>query len=300
MNNSNKDVFILAVDDESYNLLIMEEFLEEDGYVIVTAEDGEEAWKILLAEPGKFDVVLLDRMMPKMGGMEVLKKIREHPSFQYIPVIMQTASAKNEEIIEGIAAGAYYYITKPYKEDMFRSVVAAAVLDRLRFKMLANSAETDQRAISYLEKGQFRFSTLDDCYTLAGLLSSAFPEPTEVILGITELMLNALEFGQVGLSYQEKTDLIDKNQLQDYVSAKLASPEVKGKSVKVILARTETEIIVSIEDQGKGFDWKKYMNFSPERATDNHGRGIATANLMSFDALTYVNEGSKAVARVAL
>jgi len=300
MNISNKDVYILAVDDESYNLLIMEEFLAEDEYTIVTAQDGEEAWKILMAEPEKFDVVLLDRMMPKMGGMEVLKKIRQHPIFQAIPVIMQTASAKNEEIIEGIAAGAYYYITKPYKEDMFRSVVAAAVVDRLRFKILADSVKKYPSAITYLQRGQFRFSNLEDCYALASLLSCAFPEPTDVILGITELMLNALEFGQVGLSYAEKTELIDKNQLQDYVSAKLASPEFKDKSVKVMLTRTETEVIVSIEDEGKGFDWQKYINFSPDRATDNHGRGIATAKLMSFDSLTYMNDGSKAVAKVAL
>lgn len=300
MNISKKDVFILAVDDESYNLLIMEEFLADDEYSIITAEDGEEAWQILTAEPEKFDVVLLDRMMPKMGGMEVLTKIRKHPILQTIPVIMQTASAKNEEIIEGIAAGAYYYITKPYKEEMFRSVVAAAVVDRLRFKILADSIKKYPSAITHLEKGQFRFSTLEECYPLASLLACAFPEPADVIVGITELMLNALEFGQAGLSYEQKTDLIDKNKLQEYVSAKLASPECTGKSVKVMLTRTTTEVIVSIEDQGKGFDWQKYINFSADRATDNHGRGIATAKLMSFDSLSYMNAGCKAVAKVTL
>jgi len=152
----NADVIILAVDDESYNLLIMEEFLEDDGYTIITAKDGEEAWGLLLAEPAKFDIVLLDRMMPKMGGMEVLEKIREHPVLRFVPVIMQTASAKNAQIIEGIAAGAYYYITKPYKEDMFRSVVSAAVVDRLRFKDLSESTKEYPNAISYLERGQFR------------------------------------------------------------------------------------------------------------------------------------------------
>jgi len=113
-------------------------------------------------------------------------------------------------------------------------------------------------------------------------------------------MLNALEFGQVGLSYAEKTELIDKHKLYDYVSAKLAAPENREKSVKVMLTRTEIEVIVSIEDEGKGFDWQKYINFSPDRATDNHGRGIATAKLMSFDSLTYMNDGSKVVAKVII
>jgi len=300
MSIKNEDVIILAVDDESYNLLIMEEFLEDDGYTIITANDGEEAWDLLVAEPTKFDIVLLDRMMPKMGGMEVLEKVREHPILKFVPVIMQTASAKNTQIIEGIAAGAYYYIVKPYKEDMFRSVVSAAVVDRLRFKTLSESTKKYTNAISYLERGQFRFSTLEECYALATLLSCAFPEPASVVTGITELMLNALEFGQVGLSYAEKTELIDKRKLYDYVSEKLAAPENKDKSVKVMLTRTESEVIVSIEDEGKGFDWQKYINFSPDRATDNHGRGIATAKLMSFDSLTYMNNGSKAVAKVII
>ena len=164
-------ISILAVDDEDYNLLIMEEFLQDDGYTITTASDGEEAWALLEASPDKFDVVLLDRMMPKMEGMEVLKRIKAHPTLQYVPTIMQTASAKNEQIIEGIAAGAYYYITKPYNEDMFRSVVKAAVVDRERFKKLSQDIAEYPSTISLLERGQFRFSTINECYALASLLS---------------------------------------------------------------------------------------------------------------------------------
>lgn len=293
-------VSILAVDDEYYNLLIMEEFLQDDGYTITTASDGEEAWALLEASPEQFDVVLLDRMMPKMEGLEVLKRMKMHPTLQYVPAILQTASAKNEQIIEGIAAGAYYYITKPYKEDMFRSVVRAAVVDRIRFKKLSQDIAEYPSTISLLERGQFRFSTIDECYALASLLSCAFPSPTDAVTGLTELMLNALEFGNAGLSYEDKTALIDEQKLHEHVSAKLAAPENSDKTVKILLNRTDSEVVVSIEDQGKGFDWKKYITFSSDRATDNHGRGIATANLMSFDKLTYANNGAKVIAKVFL
>lgn len=295
-----EQVSILAVDDEDYNLLIIEEFLHDAHYVITTASDGEEAWALLEASPDKFDIVLLDRMMPRMGGMEVLQRIKAHPILQYVPTIMQTASAKSEQIIEGIEAGAYYYITKPYKEDMFRSVVSAAVVDRIRFKKLSQDIEEYPSTISLLERGQFHYSTIDECYALASLLSCAFPSPTDAVTGLTELMLNALEFGHVGLSYEDKTSLINEQKLHDHVSAKLELLEHKDKVVKVILNRTDTEVVVSIEDQGQGFDWQKYITFSTERATDNHGRGIATANLMSFDKLTYANDGSKAIAKVFL
>jgi len=298
--NRTEKASILIVDDEDYNLLIMEEFLLEDNYMITRASDGEEAWVLLDASPDKFDVVLLDRMMPKMEGLEVLKKMKAHTILQNIPVVLQTASAKNEQIIEGISAGAYYYITKPYKEDMFRSVVRAAVVDRLRFKKLSQDIAEYPSTISLLEKGLFRFSTIDECYSLASLLSCAFPSPVDVVTGLTELMLNALEFGNAGLSYDDKTALINEQKLHEHVSAKLASPEHREKSVKVMLNRTDSEVVVSIEDQGKGFDWEKYINFSVERATDNHGRGIATANLMSFDKLSYTNDGAKSIAKVFL
>jgi len=268
--------------------------------VITTASDGEEAWALLEASPNDFDVVLLDRMMPKMEGMEVLRRMKAHPVLQYVPTILQTASAKNEQIIEGIEAGAYYYITKPYKEDMFRSVVRAAVADRVRFKKLAQDIAEYPSTISLLERGQFHFSTIKECYSLASLLSCAFPSPTDAVTGLTELMLNALEFGHAGLSYDDKTRLIDEQKLHAHVAAKLATEEHRDKSVKVILNRTDAEVVVSIEDQGNGFDWQKYIVFSADRATDNHGRGIATANLMSFDKLTYANEGRKVIAKVFL
>lgn len=300
MTNLPQNISILAVDDEEYNLLIIEEFLQNDGYQISTAKDGEEAWAMLEADPYKFDVVLLDRMMPKMEGLEVLSRIKAHETLQYVPTILQTASAKNEQIIEGIAAGAYYYITKPYKEDMFRAVVKAAVADRVRFRKLADDIEQYPSTLRLMDRGQFHFSTISECYALASLLSCAFPSPTNVVTGLTEIMLNALEFGHAELSYDQKTKLINEQRLYEHVSELLVLPENRDKSAKVLLTRTDSEVIVSIEDQGKGFDWKKYIDFSVDRATDNHGRGIATANLVSFDKLEYLKNGSKAVAKVFL
>lgn len=70
---------ILAVDDEPFNLEIIEEYLEVDGYEIHTAEDGLEAWSILEQGANRYDAILLDRMMPQMDGMAVLARIKGHP-----------------------------------------------------------------------------------------------------------------------------------------------------------------------------------------------------------------------------
>jgi len=111
---------ILIVDDEEFNVDIIMDYLEDGGYNLETAYDGSEAWEKLQAEPEYFDVILLDRMMPNMNGMEVLLKIKEHPVLKTLPVILQTALAAKNEVLEGMQAGAYYYLTKPFEEAMLQ------------------------------------------------------------------------------------------------------------------------------------------------------------------------------------
>ena len=74
---SEYEAHILVVDDEPHNLEIICEYLDEFDYRLSTAENGTQAWEMLSADPGNYDVIILDRMMPEMGGMEVLQKIQD-------------------------------------------------------------------------------------------------------------------------------------------------------------------------------------------------------------------------------
>ena len=117
---------LLLVDDEPFNLEILSAYLEDDGYDITTAMDGKVAMDLLLDEPDHFDVVLLDRRMPRQDGMQVLHHMKKHPDLNAIPVIMQTAASTSREIIEGLEAGSYYYLTKPYQREMLVPIVRGA------------------------------------------------------------------------------------------------------------------------------------------------------------------------------
>jgi CheY-like chemotaxis protein len=97
---------ILVVDDEPLNIEILTDSLEYAGYETVTARDGAEAWALLTDNPERFDAVLLDRMMPRMNGIEVLKRMRASPPHAIVPVILQSARAAKEDIVEGLQAGA--------------------------------------------------------------------------------------------------------------------------------------------------------------------------------------------------
>ena len=107
---------ILVVDDEPLNLAIIEEYLcEEPSYVLDTAAEGGKCLVGTLAARPGYDLVILDRMMPILDGMALLRRMKGDARFSDVPVIMQTAAAAPDQVREGLAAGAYYYLTKPLR-----------------------------------------------------------------------------------------------------------------------------------------------------------------------------------------
>jgi len=110
---------VLIVDDDPMIRHIVQTILEAEGYHVSLAEDGQEGVNKLRSESEQtpFDLMVLDMMMPRMTGIEVLSSVREDPAFTALPIIMLTAEAKPGDILGGYAAGASYYITKPFTRD---------------------------------------------------------------------------------------------------------------------------------------------------------------------------------------
>ncbi len=291
---------ILIVDDEELNLECVTEFLAETNYRISTAENGKVAMEMLEETPEDFNVILLDRMMPEMNGMDVLAKIKQHPVLQNCPVIFQTAKAGSLEIAEGIKAGAYYYLTKPFDEEVLLSVTKTAVDDHLRFLEIQKNLEQARMTMGMLKTAQFEFKSLEEARWIASLVSNACPEPSVVVMGLTELMINAIEHGNLRISYQEKTELNDCGAWKEEVSRRLQSAENVDKKVMLDFCRLNDSIQITITDDGEGFDWRKYMDFDPERVMDNHGRGIAVANKLSFSHVEYIGSGNQVCATLKL
>ncbi len=289
---------VLVVDDEEFNLEILIEYLEDAGYAPVGAVDGQQAWEILESEPQRFDAVLLDRMMPQMDGLEVLKRIKAHAELKTLPVIMQTAKAAKENILEGLQAGAYYYLTKPFEKETMLAIVDTAVSDYQRHNSLQQEALRTVHTLSLMEQGRFLFRTLDEARNLATLLANAAPMGKRLVIGLSELFLNAVEHGNLGIGYDEKTLLNQQGNWGLDVERRLALPENADKQVLVEYTRKNGELNFLVRDQGTGFDWKSYLEISPERALDNHGRGIAMARGISFDSLEYRGSGNEVIATV--
>ncbi len=290
---------ILTVDDDALNRDILMEYLSDGGYEAIEADDGDTALE-LLAEMGDIDAIVLDRMMPRLNGMEVLKAVKADPRFRDIPVIMQSAATAREQILQGIKAGVYYYLTKPYEDQMLLAVVGAALSDASSKKRLRAEVSQHRRVLGLMEQSRFRFRTLEEARNLASLIANCFPEPEKTVYGLHELLINAVEHGNLGISYNEKTQLVLSGALFDEIGRRLALPENRKKWAYLSFEAKETELLVRIKDQGRGFDWRQYLEISPERAALPHGRGIATSKLMSFTSVEYIGCGNEVLCTVAL
>lgn len=285
---------ILVVDDEPLNLDIIEEFLTGKGqsYTVETANDGIEALAKLEANPDKYDVVLLDRMMPRMSGMEVLAKMSEHPALKYIPVILQTAKVSKEDIVEGLKAGAYYYLTKPFTSDILHSVVKKAVKDRGYNKELLASLKVTKSSVKLIKNAHFEFRNLEDVRAVSSLLACACDEAEKVAMGLSELMINAIEHGNLHIGYEEKSEMRKLDSWESEISKRLELPEYKDVCATIDILNKPDGVVYTITDQGDGFDWCDFMEFDASRVMDNHGRGIAMANQLYFSKLEYKGKGN--------
>ena len=293
---TSKQLHILFADDELLNQEIVTEYLADSDYQISTVENGQIAWQKLAANPNKYDIILLDRMMPEMDGLELLLKIKDHPILKFCPVIFQTAKATKTDIIEGLQAGAYYYLTKPFEQKMLLSIINTAARDRQQHLQLQESISQLHCSLGLMKSANFTFQTLDQANNLAILLSNACPKPEKIINGITELMINAIEHGNLNINYELKSALIQSGEWYSEVNRRQKLPANQDKYAEINFNRSGDECLIIVTDQGEGFDWQRYMDFDPDRVMDNHGRGIAMANKLSFTRIEYRGCGNQVCA----
>jgi len=289
---------VLLVEDDDIVAELIQFVLSEHGLEVTWKPDAEAGWKELESGGAGFGAILLDRQLPGMDGMTLLRKIKEQPNLRDIPVIMETSEDSIESIREGLAAGAYYYLTKPMQPELLLAVVDAALAQFKQWVESQAGAHEASGALLSLEYGVFRCRTLAESRDLASGLARGCPEPKRVVLGLQELLTNAVEHGNLGISYADKTRLLLENRWVDEVERRQSLPGCGQRTVTVTLERDAAGINLTIRDEGDGFEWRKYLDFDPERAFDPHGRGIAMARMMSFDSLEYQGNGNTVVLRI--
>ncbi len=280
---------LLLVDDDPMIHRLLDFALRDEGYELIQKENGSDAKSWMDANYHNVHALVLDWEMPGISGLDLLKSLKKEDRFKDIPVVMLTAHAGKSDIQLGIEAGAYYYLTKPFNKEFLRSIVRRAVYDYQQLLELKNRLSESQNPLSNMSQGTFEIKTLNEAQKLSLLIANASKTPDKALL-ICELINNAVEHGNLGIGYEEKTRLIEENKLLDEIMSRLELPEFKYKCATVEVSRSNGTLKVVIKDQGEGFDYNRYLEFDSARIFDNHGRGIAMAKSML--EIQYMGKGN--------
>ncbi len=289
---------ILLVEDEDIVAGFIKTILASKNLDVTRTSDAESAWTILETRGAEFGTILLDRHLPHMDGMTLMRRIKDHPALCHIPIIMETASDDVNSIQEGLNAGAYYYLTKPLQPRLLLAVVDTALTHYHHSLPTQDSVQTTTHSLRYLIQGIFRFHTLTEARTLAYDLAHSCPHPTLVAVGLLELFVNAVEHGNLGIRYEEKTKLVLEGHWEQEVERRLMLSPYRERHVTVTLVRDAQAVALTIHDQGEGFDWQQYLEFDAKRAFDPNGRGIALARKSAFDSVRYEGKGNQVVVSI--
>lgn len=117
---------VLIVDDFSTMRRILKNILKQIGFTNITeADDGTTAWEEL--QKNSFDVIICDWNMPKMSGIDLLKKVRADETYKDIPFLMVTAEAQKQNVIEAVQAGVSNYVVKPFTAESISEKLAKII-----------------------------------------------------------------------------------------------------------------------------------------------------------------------------
>jgi len=288
---------ILIADDDPGSLILLGGLLAEPRRTILTCPDGLQAREIIDREADRLAVVILDWAMPGLSGIDLLRWIKDHPRVSEVPVILQTARDEPESIREGIEAGAFYYLTKPVAEEVLQSVTRAAIADHWERVELLTKLRESQNPFATLVEGRFRIRTLEEAQAMAVMLANSSAVPANA-MSITELLVNGIEHGNLELTYDDKTELLERGTWLKEVTRRLSLEAYRERFLRVHVTRLSQVMTVYIEDEGRGFDYSRYLTMDESRVFHTHGRGIAMAG--SVLKIRYLGSGNRVLVSIPL
>ncbi|HMU83914.1 MAG TPA: response regulator [Leptospiraceae bacterium] len=288
---------LLLIDD---NLTICEvvKKLFSGVYDLRITHTAAEGWAALEANAASVKAILLDWELPDQNGIDFLRKLKQDSRFRLTPVLMLTGRTDEKDIEAGIAAGALYYVTKPFDHRILSALVETALRDFSSAHKTSTVRLSDYESL--LTELSFRFSTVSQAGALSQLLAEYCPSPDAARLGLHELLVNAIEHGNLEISHAEKSKLLGEGTLPDEMARRQNVAPYANRSASVRMIRTSEEVRFIIRDQGPGFNYKAFLNLSADRAFAQHGRGIALARSLSFDHLSYVPPGNEVHGRITV
>jgi len=282
---------IMCVDDEDAIRNLLVRFLQGLPVQVLEARDGQEALELFREEHP--EIVLTDVRMPRMDGLQLTHQILAHQRQTYVVII--TGHGTEQTAIEALQAGAVNYLKKPFSLKELRSV-----LDKLLARVFQQKAErlpAEMIEQSYLQiRIPSNFDLLPGVLRTAHrLLDSHFDDDHwhQIRLGIDEMVTNAIEHGNLGITCEEKQQGIEAESLLQLIQSRSTDPRYSNRKITIEWMLDPQGFTCTITDEGDGFDWRSLPDpRDPTNLLKNHGRGILLTQL-NFDQVSYNEKGNQ-------
>lgn len=208
--------------------------------------------------------------------------------------------AAAEDAARLLEQGVYYALRTNDPLSLLTTVANSAVGLARDFGDFEEKIRQRAHVMRTFSDGTFEIKTLEDAKNLGTVLSLACDDSEMVALGLVELLINAIEHGNLEIGFKTKTALLTNFLWREEVEKRLLLPEYSSRVVTVKFERGSTTAQFEISDCGNGFDYCKFLSIRPEQLTEQHGRGILMARNGCFTSLEYQGKGNVVVVEVDL
>lgn len=284
---------LMIVEDETPILELIQEWVSENtGYKVSSAASAVEALEKFNFE--RPDVILSDIRMPNMSGQDLLHEIKRiDPT---VPFIMMSGHGDIEDTIEALRAGAQDFFQKPFKMGSLMSSIDRA------FSQI-ESKELTKVIYTYLAEENRKYKIPNDLKLVphvinqltAGLLHDPgldFGEVEGIRAALHEMILNAIEHGNLEITYEEKSELMETpHGWWKEIEVRGADPKFSKRHVLINMHNSPQSICFTITDEGSGFDYEGLPD-PTELGHVLHGRGVLIARV-HMDEVRYNEAGNQ-------
>ncbi len=281
---------ILIVEDDYASRLFLESLLESNGHEFRSAENGIEGLNIF--EEYNPDIVLTDIKMPIMDGLELLEAIRDKNSDAIIVII--TAFGSENYAIQALHLGANNYLKKPVSgQELLRLLKKYKAVISGKYSPESLPGKLINRTFSLEFKSEFgKIPKIVDKIMIESAIEIDNSEKVNIELGLVELITNAVEHGNLGISYIEKQHALDEGNLSELFNERIHDEKYKNRKIKVDFYTDEEKYQWTITDDGDGFNWKNIPDpTDQEHILELNGRGIFISKFL-FDKIEYFGKGN--------
>ncbi|MFZ2959682.1 MAG: response regulator [Candidatus Ozemobacteraceae bacterium] len=297
METKNKKMKVLVVEDDEASGMVMATLVKLEGHDVMKAVNGAEGLELF--DFFKPDLIFSDISMPIMDGLEMLKKIRQKSTSAI--VVMTSAFGTADFTLKALRLGANDYLVKPFHpHDIVTNLNKYA-------NVLANRS-VEREVVGLILHRQLTMK-LGNTPEIASKVADRLMQETEgrippserlgILIGLLEIIINAIEHGNLDITYDEKTTALAGGP-EDWlrlVTDRMAKAPYKDRSVLIQFQMDGESCEWTITDDGNGFDWKKVPDpHNPENLMATHGRGIILTRL-NFDDVSYLGKGNQVVLR---